>query len=568
MKPQSRTRTALNALLWTAGAIALLAAIGYALIPANGAAQAQEAAPTPVPSGPPPDGGGVGGASGQSDRPAAPTNLTGVGANQSVRLDWSGVAGVTEFEVVQWDGHVSPGRWRKLPFTSNRAFTITFSDSSAVVGGLINGVKYTHYVRSKKDGATSAWSNRASTFAGLPPEIPANLTPAPGSESIRLDWNDAARAAEYEVQQWDGHVNPAKWRTLPFRSNRSFIISFTHSSAVVEGLINGVGYAYRVRAKNGNLYSEWSDYVAISPSAAAAPTSTPAPPKTSTPTATPTITPTPTNTPTGTPTPSPRPPLISVSSGNPSLNQRIVLSVDVPPDNAHHGGIAWTRYDKCFDDVNDPAACNDWKNIAHRPGETGDYNRYHYCRYMSAHLRDPRYQKDTENDPPGFDEDEYRRIYGPIYRSDDCDDDSNGLEIYSSALTEFYRAFVLYGSAADNKPRPWTYGAISDTITVIWSAATATPPPTHTPTPTATATPTPTATHTPTATPTPTNTGTPTPTPTATATGTPTPTPTATGTPTPTATPTQTGTPTPTNTPPREDQAGGKPSDGPAGESG
>ena len=192
MKPQSRTRTALNALLWTAGAIAL-AAITHALIPTNGPAQAQEAAPanTPVPSGPPPDDdsgvGGASGASGQSDRPAAPTNLTGVGANESIRLDWGDVAGVTEFEVVQWDGHASPARWRILPFTSNRAFTITFSGSSAVVGGLINGVKYTHYVRSKKDGATSAWSNRASTFAGLPPEIPANLTPAPGSESIRLD---------------------------------------------------------------------------------------------------------------------------------------------------------------------------------------------------------------------------------------------------------------------------------------------------------------------------------------------------------------------------------------------
>ena len=504
MKPQPRARTALNILLLAAGIIALLA-VGYALITSDRAAVAQEAAPTPAPSGPPLDdaGGAVGGASGQSDRPAAPTNFTGVGANHSIRLDWDDVTGVTEFEVVQWDGHASPARWRKLPFNSNRAFTIEFTDSSAVVGGLQNGVKYTHYVRSKKDGATSAWSARASTFAGILPSVPANLRSTEGSENIRLDWDNAANALEYEVQQWDGHVNDPAWRTLPFRSNRGFTINFTNSSAVVEGLINGVSYAHRVRAKNGNLLSAWSDYVATTPSASAAPTSTPKPPNTATPTPTPTITPTPTATPTLTHTPTPRQPILSVSSENPSLNQRVAIKASPPDDNAHHGRITWANWHKCADDVTDPADCNRWQDIAATDADL----RYRYCSYMRQNLRDERSQVYKDRDPDGFNHREYQRLYQPIYNThcSDLGNRNNGLELYPHATIEFYRARVLYTSGSYARPDNYPLNAVK----VEWSAATPTPhPSTVTPTPTNTNTPAPTAT--------PTHTGTPTATPTAT----------------------------------------------------
>ena len=498
MKLQPRARTALNALLWMAGAIALLA-ICYALISSNGAVVAQEAVPTPAPSGPPPDdGGGAGGASGQSDRPAAPQNLTGVGGNQSIRLDWDDVTGVTEFEGVQWDGHVSPGRWRKLPFNSNRSFAITFDGSSAVVGGLQNGVKYTHYVRSKKGSSTSAWSARASTFAGVLPSVPENLSGIPGSENIRLDWDDSANALEYEVQQWDGHVNDPAWRTLPFRSNLGFTINFTNSSAVVEGLVNGVGYAHRVRAKNGNLLSEWSDYVATTPSAAAAPTSTPKPPNT------PTLTPTSTNTPTPTITPTPKQPILSVSSGNPSINQRVAIKASSPDDNAHHGPVKWTSWQKCADDVTDPADCNTWQNIAPTVSDL----RYHYCTYMRQNLWTNRGQVLIDRDPDDFVHEDYQRIYQPVYDTH-CSGDGNGhngLEIYPNATTEFYRASIQYTSLAWARHSDYPLNAVK----VVWSVATATPPATHTPTATHTATHTPTSTATPTATGTPTHTGTPT----------------------------------------------------------
>ena len=113
------TKDAPRPLLWAAGAIALFA-LCYALISADYAAQAQEIAATPTP--PLAQDGGVGGAGGVSGQSglANPTGFAGVGAIGSVRLDWNDVAGASEYEVQQWDGHVNPPRWRKLPFTSNR----------------------------------------------------------------------------------------------------------------------------------------------------------------------------------------------------------------------------------------------------------------------------------------------------------------------------------------------------------------------------------------------------------------------------------------------------------------
>ena len=556
MKPQSRARTALNALLWMTGAIALLA-VGYALIASNGAVVAQEPAPAPTPlPGPLPTLGGAGGAVGGQTTLLMPDNFTGVGGVGTITIDWDEVTNADTYEVWQWDGYFPPrGDWRQLPFTSgSRSFTvnINFSDSSAVVSGLQDGVEYSHAVIAKSGGTYSPWSKVLATFAGMIPSVPTNFTGAPGDGSIDLDWDAVAHATAYEVQQWDGHVitaNPnndkPRWRTLPFNDNRNFTIELSASSAKVRGLIKGTTYSHRIRSANGsNLKSEWSGYAHTTapapapdtptpthtathtptPTHTATRTATPTPTHTAThtPTATHTATPTPTHTPTTThtptitPTPSPRPPLISVSAANPSLNQRIILSVAVPPDNAHHGSIAWTKYQKCFDNVNDAADCNTWKNISYRPpnpadGKYDDYNRYHYCRYMTAHMGNTAAEF-TENTPPDFNHNTYQAKYKAdymVYCADPITGDANNaFESHASADTKIYRAFVLYASAEDNKPRAWIYGAFSDATKVTWGVATATPivTPTHTHTPTATPTPTPT----PTVTPTPTHTGTPT----------------------------------------------------------
>ena len=153
----------------------------------------------------------------------------------------------------QWDGHASPPSWRTLPFNSNRKFTIRFSGSSAVVGGLIDGTSYAHAVRAKNGSSTSSWTSFITTTTILPP--PTAFTGTSGRRSINLDWNDVSGATRYEVMQWDGHVSPPRWRTLPFNSNQDFTIRFSGSSAVVGGLLDGTSYAHVVRSYNGNVYS-------------------------------------------------------------------------------------------------------------------------------------------------------------------------------------------------------------------------------------------------------------------------------------------------------------------------
>ena len=524
MTRRFHTTNALRMLLWAAGAVALLA-LCYALISADYAAQAQDtvaATPTPPLAQ---DGGGVGGAggvSGQSGLPK-PTGLAGVGAIGSVRLDWNDASGAAGYEVQQWDGHVSPPRWRTLPFTSNHAFTIRFSGSSAVVSGLMNGAGYAHRVRSKNGGSHSAWTAYITTIAGIRPSVPTNLAGVGANESARLDWDDAANAVGYEVQQWDGHVSPARWRTLPFTSNRAFTINFSGSSAVVGGLMNGVSYAHSVRGKTGALHSLWTDYAATSalaPTATPTPTHTPTatytprpdatatPPRigTATPTPTSTPTPTPTVTPTLTPTPTstPRPPRFSVNTADPLAGQRIVLRLDEPVGgNAHFGDVTWVDYDKCLDDVADVRAisdCRRWQNI----GYNYKFNRRdHYCRGYSggygmyAHLQMPRADAVVElGDPPGFDLVAYRQEYQSVHDTH-CTEErqKKGFEKYLSPLTEFYRASAYYYGSG----RVWA----ENVIKVVWHPANSTATPTATPTVTPTPTPTATATATATATPTP-----------------------------------------------------------------
>ena len=155
-------------------------------------------------------------------------------------------------------------------------------------------------------GAWSDWSNIVDlsppTWLSAPPTPtpPPQPTPATptgptsntnvGTLAITLDWNDAAHASSYEVQQWNG----SEYQTLPYDG---FTTIFSGSSATVRGLTNGRGYFYRVRSRNstGNSeWTEWPDYITVSltpPTATPAPTAPPAP----TPTLLPTVSGTPTS---------------------------------------------------------------------------------------------------------------------------------------------------------------------------------------------------------------------------------------------------------------------------------
>ena len=119
--------------------------------------------------------------------------------------------------------------------------------------------------------------------------IPTGLSGTGGYRNIALDWNTVPGATGYEVQQWDGHSygGIGVWRTLPFKETGigSYTITFSGSSAVVNGLRDNVGYFHRIRSKQGNLRSSWTAHiVTYTLSGKPKPTKTPTPTQTRTPT--------------------------------------------------------------------------------------------------------------------------------------------------------------------------------------------------------------------------------------------------------------------------------------------
>lgn len=553
--------------------------VAYALLLSDAPAAAQVGGAidtdTPTPSAPDDDDDG-GGAVGQDDPNGTPTpsagdsgvtgqttlsapaRLWGAGRVSGIKLYWYNVSGATGYEVQQWDGHVNPPRWRTLPFRSNQNFTVTFGWTTgrggeriphALVGNLIDGTSYAHRVRAKSGSSYSSWTNFITRTAGVRPARPTNFTWSPGNGRVSLDWNNVPRATGYEVQQWDGHVNPPRWRTLPFTSkrrftrDRRFTISFSGSSAVVRGLENGISYAHSVRAKTGVLRGSWTPYITTRPGVATStPTRTPRPTSTATQTATriptATRTPRPTATHTATKTPTRMPTATKTATATPTLIPTATPTATATATATQTATATltptatWTPTDiaSLFPDPSDPSAVN----IRANPTE------WHKFTLNSRELVTVVVNPDNSAANLEMGDSDYS---GQNY----CESEekettiSNGQSIYLAACqagTGLIRLEQAYGGAPI---RTYSFTIRSGTAP-IWTAtptATSESQGTHTPTPTATGTPTPTATSTTG------HTQTPTPTQVIVARGTPTPT----VTPTPTATFATTPTPTATNTP-------------------
>ena len=531
------------------------------------------------PNGTPTPSAGDSGVTGQTTL-SAPARLWGAGRVSGIKLYWYNVSGAAGYEVQQWDGHVNPPRWRTLPFSSNKDFTVTFGWTTgrggeriphALVGNLIDGTSYAHRVRAKSGSNYSSWTNFITRTAGVRPARPTNFTWSRGNGRVSLDWNDVPRATGYEVQQWDGHVNPPRWRTLPFTSkrrftrDRRFTISFSGSSAVVRGLENGISYAHSVRAKTGVLRGSWTPYITTRPGTAT-PTRTPRPTSTATPTSTriptATRTPRPTATHTATKTPTRIPTATKTATPTPTSTLIPTATMTATPTSVPTSTptatptlISTPTGTPTFT----PREDNPWTEEIESGREDGD-DEYGYSRRGSEHFGEMRedaflydgvtyrieYLKWDESrtrvefrlnkclKPSDFASMKLERRGGSWESSnydekydDDACDDSQGSDQYFE-FNGVRRNPLPAGNDVDVTLTFRGSGSVSRTAT---PTATATPRATSTPTSTATST----TGHTPTLT----------PTQVIVVSGTPTPTPTPTATPI-TATPTHTITPTPT----------------------
>ncbi len=108
--------------------------------------------------------------------------------------------------------------------------------------GLDADTEYTYRIRARNVGGESEWTEE--TIARTLPEkpsIPNNLTATAGTNEISLSWDNAERAAEYDVEA-DGEL----------------IATITGTSYIHEGLAPDTQHTYRVKAKNTGGESDFS----------------------------------------------------------------------------------------------------------------------------------------------------------------------------------------------------------------------------------------------------------------------------------------------------------------------
>jgi len=164
--------------------------------------------------------------------PTAPTGVNATAGNAQVTVSWTGVTGVTSYNIYRSSSQGSIGT--KIASSSN----VTFVDSSAV-----NGTTYYYVVRA----ANAAGESPASTqSAPATPAIPVTLPATPvgvnamaGNAQVTVSWTVAARATSYNI-----------YRSTTQGSQGSKIGSSAAATYTDLAAVNGTTYYYVITAVN------------------------------------------------------------------------------------------------------------------------------------------------------------------------------------------------------------------------------------------------------------------------------------------------------------------------------
>lgn len=180
--------------------------------------------------------------------PGPPTNLTAVGGDQKVTLNWTAPTGAIFF-------YVKRSTTMGGPYTTvGTSLTNNYVDM-----GLTNGTKYYYVVSALNIAGESPNSSEANATpsGGIPP-IPTGLTAMAGDQKVTLNWNASAGATSYNVKR--ATVTGGPYTTIASPTTNSYINT---------GLTNGTKYFFVVSAVNGSGESTNSTEVNATPSAPA-----------------------------------------------------------------------------------------------------------------------------------------------------------------------------------------------------------------------------------------------------------------------------------------------------------
>ncbi|NQX48221.1 hypothetical protein HQN87_23110 [Paenibacillus tritici] len=155
-----------------------------------------------------------------------PGNVKTETKSNQIRLSWDSVTGATGYEI-EADGTII-----------DNGSKVTFTHT-----GLSPNTKHNYRIRAKNTLVVSEWSEWTTLVTGITaPAMPQNLRGDVTVNSIQLAWDSVNGASGYDVEV-DGQI-------ISYSNH----LEYTHS-----GLEPNTMHAYRVRAKNGGVSSDWSE---------------------------------------------------------------------------------------------------------------------------------------------------------------------------------------------------------------------------------------------------------------------------------------------------------------------
>lgn len=167
----------------------------------------------------------------QIDTPVIPININTEASRTQITITWDAVAGATGYDI-EVDGFIAD--------VGNRT---TYTHAN-----LNSGTQHAYRVRSKKIGMESDWSLLVTASTQLDVfGTPSNVKAEAADTNISLSWDSVAEANGYDIEAFG-----------------IILDNGTDTSCIFSGLVPNTEHAFKVRAKNGDVTSEWCQQINIS----------------------------------------------------------------------------------------------------------------------------------------------------------------------------------------------------------------------------------------------------------------------------------------------------------------
>jgi hypothetical protein len=174
--------------------------------------------------------------------PAAPTGVTVTPGNGSATVKWTRSTGTTAQPLL----YPLTGQQVvvKAPGVATRVLPAGASATSLPVTGLTNGTTYTFQVRSNNVAGNGTLSAGTTGLIQGPPPAPTNLVALRGNASASLTWTPPATDGGSPITKYVVQVRVAGV------VQRTVDVTAPASAAIIDQLINGTTYTFRVQAVN------------------------------------------------------------------------------------------------------------------------------------------------------------------------------------------------------------------------------------------------------------------------------------------------------------------------------